>query len=171
MLFRSARERLARCGGDTAALGRLWSSLERKVREEPEVEYAYARALLDANAHPMAEEVLRKALARQWAPPLVALCDISGSMSRYSRLFLHFLHAVTNDRDRVYSFVFGTRLTNVTRDLRQKDVDVALARVAQHVEDWSGGTRIGATLHEFNTRWSRRVLGQGAVVQIGRAHV
>ncbi len=97
-------------------------------------------------------------------PPLVALCDISGSMSRYSRLFLHFLHAVTNDRDRVHSFVFGTRLTNVTRDLRQKDIDVALARVAQHVEDWSGGTRIGATLHEFNTRWSRRVLGQGAVV-------
>lgn len=97
-------------------------------------------------------------------PPLVALCDISGSMSRYSRLFLHFLHAVTNDRDRVYSFVFGTRLTNVTRDLRQKDIDVALARVAEHVEDWSGGTRIGATLHEFNTRWSRRVLGQGAVV-------
>jgi uncharacterized protein with von Willebrand factor type A (vWA) domain len=97
-------------------------------------------------------------------PPLVALCDISGSMSRYSRLFLHFLHAVTNDRDRVYSFVFGTRLTNVTRDLRQKDIDVALARVAGHVEDWSGGTRIGATLHEFNARWSRRVLGQGAVV-------
>jgi uncharacterized protein with von Willebrand factor type A (vWA) domain len=97
-------------------------------------------------------------------PPLVALCDISGSMSRYSRLFLHFLHAVTNDRDRVHSFVFGTRLTNVTRDLRQKDIDVALARVAEHVEDWSGGTRIGATLHEFNTRWSRRVLGQGAIV-------
>jgi uncharacterized protein len=97
-------------------------------------------------------------------PPLVALCDISGSMSRYSRLFLHFLHAVTNDRDRVHSFVFGTRLTNVTRDLRQRDIDVALARVAEHVEDWSGGTRIGATLHEFNAHWSRRVLGQGAVV-------
>jgi len=97
-------------------------------------------------------------------PPLVALCDISGSMSRYSRLFLHFLHAVTNDRDRVHTFLFGTRLTNVTRHLRQKDIDVALERVAGAAEDWSGGTRIGTTLHEFNARWSRRVLGQGAVV-------
>jgi len=107
---------------------------------------------------------LKRRMRIRRPPPLVALCDISGSMSRYSRLFLHFLHAVTNDRDRVYSFVFGTRLTNVTRDLRQKDIDAALARVSRHVEDWSGGTRIGATLREFNTRWSRRVLAQGAVV-------
>jgi hypothetical protein len=85
-------------------------------------------------------------------------------MSRYSRVFLHFMHAVTNDRDRVYTFLFGTRLTNVTRFLRQKDVDVALDRVAGAVEDWSGGTRIGECLAEFNRNWSRRVLGQGAVV-------
>jgi len=97
-------------------------------------------------------------------PPLVILCDISGSMSRYSRMALHFVHAITNDRDRVHTFLFGTRLTNITRDLRHRDVDVALDRVATHVKDWAGGTRIGHCLHEFNTKWSRRVLGQGAVV-------
>lgn len=97
-------------------------------------------------------------------PPLVVLCDISGSMSRYSRMLLHFMHAVTNDRDRVHSFVFGTRLTNISRYLRQKDVDVAIEKVAEAVFDWSGGTRIGACLHDFNSNWSRRVLGQGAVL-------
>jgi hypothetical protein len=97
-------------------------------------------------------------------PPLVILCDISGSMERYSRMLLHFMHAVTNDRDRVYSFVFGTRITNVTRQLRQRDVDVALEKVGGAVQDWSGGTRIGHCLHEFNRVWSRRVLAQGAVV-------
>lgn len=97
-------------------------------------------------------------------PPLVVLCDISGSMTRYSRMLLHFMHAVTNDRDRVYSFVFGTRLTNITRHLRHKDVDVALDAVSGAVADWSGGTRIGTALHAFNRTWARRVLGQGAVV-------
>ena len=97
-------------------------------------------------------------------PPLVVLCDISGSMSRYSRMVLHFMHAITNDRDRVHTFLFGTRLTNVTRQLRYKDVDEALDKVAEAVDDWSGGTRIGHSLHDFNTNWSRRVLGQGAVV-------
>jgi uncharacterized protein with von Willebrand factor type A (vWA) domain len=97
-------------------------------------------------------------------PPLVILCDISGSMSRYSRMFLQFMHAITNDRDRVFSFVFGTRLTNVTRYLRYKDIDVALEKVGHVVLDWSGGTRIGHCLKEFNRVWSRRVLGQGAVV-------
>jgi len=97
-------------------------------------------------------------------PPLVVLCDISGSMSRYSRMVLHFMHAITNDRDRVHTFLFGTRLTNVTRQLRYKDVDEALDKVSEAVDDWSGGTRIGHSLHDFNTNWSRRVLGQGAVV-------
>lgn len=97
-------------------------------------------------------------------PPLVILCDISGSMERYSRMMLHFMHAVTNDRDRVHCFVFGTRLTNISRHLRQKDVDLALEKVGEQVEDWSGGTRIGATLADFNLNWSRRVLAQGAVV-------
>ncbi|AWJ82788.1 VWA domain-containing protein [Azospirillum sp. TSH58] len=97
-------------------------------------------------------------------PPLVVLCDISGSMTRYSRMLLHFMHAVSNDRDRVHSFVFGTRLTNITRHLRHKDVDVALDAVSAAVADWSGGTRIGTALHAFNRIWARRVLGQGAVV-------
>ncbi len=97
-------------------------------------------------------------------PPLVVLCDVSGSMNRYSRMFLHFLHAITNDRDRVHAFVFGTRLTNVTRQLRHRDVDVAMNAVADTVADWSGGTRIGASIHDFNQRWSRRVLGQNAVI-------
>jgi uncharacterized protein with von Willebrand factor type A (vWA) domain len=101
---------------------------------------------------------------RRRRPALVVLCDISGSMSRYSRLALHFIHALTTDRDRVHSFLFGTRLTNVTRHLRHRDVDVALDRISENVPDWSGGTRIGHCLAEFNRRWSRRVLGQGALV-------
>jgi len=97
-------------------------------------------------------------------PPLVMLCDVSGSMAKYSRMMLHFMHAVTNDRDRVHAFVFGTRLTNITRDLRKRDIDEALARVGDGVQDWSGGTRIGYCLEAFNRHWSRRVLAQGAVV-------
>ena len=97
-------------------------------------------------------------------PPLVVLCDISGSMNPYARMFLHFLHALTNDRDRVHTFVFGTRLTNVTRQLRHRDVDVAMTRVADAIKDWSGGTRIGVCLREFNWRWARRLLGQNACV-------
>ncbi len=97
-------------------------------------------------------------------PPLVVLCDISGSMDRYARMLLHFLHAITNDRHRVQVLLFGTRLTPITRHLRHRDVDVALARVARAVSDWAGGTRIGACLAEFNRRWSRRLLAQNAVV-------
>jgi uncharacterized protein len=96
-------------------------------------------------------------------PPLVVLCDISGSMGAYARMLLHFLHAITNDRDRVHVFLFGTRLTNVTRELAHRDPDVALSRVGRTVQDWSGGTRIGEALMQFNRQWSRRVLGQGAV--------
>jgi uncharacterized protein len=110
--------------------------------------------------------LMRKAPQRK-PPPLVVLCDISGSMHRYTRMFLHFIHALTNDpntEQRVEVFLFGTQLTHITRQLRHKDVDAALARVAGAAPDWSGGTRIGASLREFNQRWSRRVLGQGAVV-------
>jgi uncharacterized protein with von Willebrand factor type A (vWA) domain len=97
-------------------------------------------------------------------PPIVALLDISGSMSEYTRLFLHFLHAVTDARKRVTTFLFGTRLTNVTRAIRQRDSDEALAACAANVADWSGGTRIATSLHAFNKQWARRVLSQGAVV-------
>jgi uncharacterized protein with von Willebrand factor type A (vWA) domain len=98
--------------------------------------------------------------------PLVVLCDISGSMERYSRMLLHFVHTLTNGLDRVEAFVFGTRLTRITRQLRRKDIDEALAEVVRVVDDWSGGTRIGDAIKTFNYRWARRVLGQGAVVVI-----
>ncbi|MCK0167157.1 VWA domain-containing protein [Jannaschia sp. S6380] len=101
-------------------------------------------------------------------PNLVALCDISGSMSSYSRALLHFLHAVANRQGpgwaEVHAFTFGTRLTNITRHLRRRDVDAALAAAGAEAQDWEGGTRIGDALHVFNRDWSRRVLGQGAVV-------
>jgi uncharacterized protein with von Willebrand factor type A (vWA) domain len=97
-------------------------------------------------------------------PPIVALLDISGSMSQYTRLFLHFLHGVTDARKRVSTFLFGTRLTNVTRALRERDPDDALAACSSSVPDWSGGTRIGTSLAAFNKRWARRVLSQGAIV-------
>jgi hypothetical protein len=101
---------------------------------------------------------------RQKAPPIVALLDISGSMSQYTRLFLHFLHALGEREKRVTTFLFGTRLTNVSRAIRARDPDEALAACSANVADWSGGTRIASSLREFNKRWSRRVLGQGAVV-------
>jgi uncharacterized protein len=123
------------------------------------------RATLRASLRTGADIIpLRRRSPESRHPPLVVLCDISGSMSRYSRMFLHFLHAITNDRDRVHTFVFGTRLTNITRHLRHRDVDVALAGVSAAVADWSGGTRIGSSIKEFNLRWSRRVLGQNAVL-------
>jgi uncharacterized protein with von Willebrand factor type A (vWA) domain len=101
---------------------------------------------------------------RKRRPPLVVLCDISGSMARYSRLFLYFIHRAANEHDRFHAFLFGTRLTNITRALRSRDVDEAVAEVSSQVVDWSGGTRIGACLAEFNRLWSRRVLAQGAIV-------
>jgi uncharacterized protein len=108
-----------------------------------------------------------KAKRIRW-PNLVCLCDISGSMSSYSRAALHFLHAVANRQGagwaQVHAFTFGTRLTNITRHLRQRDVDAALAAAGAEAQDWEGGTRIGACLTTFNREWSRRVLGQGAVV-------
>ena len=122
---------------------------------------ATLRASMRGGSHMIA---LRRRSPRWRHPPLVVLCDISGSMNRYSRMFLHFLHAITNDRDRVFTFVFGTRLTNVTRCLRHRDVDIAMTGVSEMVADWSGGTRIGASMRDFNLHWSRRVLGQNAVV-------
>jgi uncharacterized protein len=97
-------------------------------------------------------------------PPIVELLDISGSMSQYSRVFLHFLHALTDARKRVSTFLFGTRLTNVTRALRERDPDDALASCSAAVPDWSGGTRIASSLRAFNKLWARRVLTQGAIV-------
>ena len=111
--------------------------------------------------------IARKAQKMRW-PALVVLCDISGSMAEYSRMVLHFVHAVANAKGQgwaqVHAFTFGTRLTNITRHLRMRDVDAALAAAGAQALDWSGGTRIGDCLAVFNKDWSRRVLGQGAVV-------
>ncbi|MBY6156786.1 vWA domain-containing protein [Pseudooceanicola nitratireducens] len=111
---------------------------------------------------------LHRARPRPRWPALVTLCDISGSMSQYSRMVLHFLHAVANEKGagwaRVHAFTFGTRLTNITRHLNNRDVDAALAAAGAEAQDWEGGTRIGDCLHDFNRDWSRRVMGQGAVV-------
>ena len=113
------------------------------------------------------QRLITKTPRVRW-PNLVALCDISGSMSHYSRAMLHFLHAVSSQQGagwaKVHAFTFGTQLTNITRHLRTRDVDAALAAAGAQAQDWEGGTRIGACLHTFNRDWSRRVLGQGAVV-------
>ncbi|MEO0960536.1 MAG: VWA domain-containing protein, partial [Pseudomonadota bacterium] len=109
----------------------------------------------------------RRTRRERW-PALVCLCDISGSMAGYSRMLLHFLHAAANAKgagwSKVHAFTFGTELTNITRHLAARDVDEALARAGREATDWEGGTRIGAALETFNRDWSRRVLGQGAVV-------
>jgi len=111
---------------------------------------------------------IHRARPRPRWPNLVVLCDISGSMSQYSRMVLYFLHAVANHKGagwaRVHAFTFGTRLTNITRHLATRDVDAALAAAGRQARDWEGGTRIAACLHEFNRDWSRRVMGGGAVV-------
>ncbi len=105
---------------------------------------------------------------KQRYPDLVALCDISGSCSVYARMFMHFLHSVARTKGagwaRVHGFTFGTRLTNITRNLNLRDPDAALDAVGQQAQDWDGGTRIGTCLADFNRHWSRRVLSRGAVV-------
>lgn len=124
-----------------------------------------ARATLRRSLRAMGEpvELLRRA-PRPKRRPLVILCDVSGSMEAYTRLLLHLAHALARAWGRVEAFTFGTRLTRITRELRHRRADAALARVSRAVADWAGGTRIGDALHAFNRRWARRVLAQGAVV-------
>lgn len=152
-----------------ALIARLRLPLPARPHRRTRLAHRGARVDLRATMRAMtgpARDVAPLALrARVVRPlPLVVLCDISGSMDRYARMLLHFLHAISNDRHRVSTLVFGTRLTNITRHLRHRDVDVALARVASSVDDWAGGTRIGACLRAFNQRWSRRLLAQNGVV-------
>ncbi len=135
---------------------RRFAATSRRLRIDPR--RSFRRSLQPGGAIALA---YRTPLER--APPIVALCDISGSMSEYTRLFLHFLHALGETR-RVSTFLFGTRLTNVTRAMRARDPDEALAQTAKLAVDWSGGTRIGAAIGRFNREWARRVLGQGAIV-------
>jgi uncharacterized protein len=137
----------------------------RRYAPHPRGERIDPRASLRASLRLAGATIpLRRRSAIRRSPPLVALCDVSGSMSRYTRMFLHFLHAIINDRSRVHALTFGTRLTSITRHLQYRDPDDALAKVSRAVKDWSGGTRIGACLKEFNLTWSRRLLAQGAVV-------
>jgi uncharacterized protein with von Willebrand factor type A (vWA) domain len=139
--------------------------LTRRHRPDPHGLRIDLRRTLRASLRTGGEIIDIHRLGRIEKPaPIVALLDISGSMSEYTRLFLHFLHAVGDARKRVSVFLFGTRLTNVTRALRQRDPDEALASCSASVEDWAGGTRISASLHNFNKLWARRVLSQGAIV-------
>ncbi|MCQ0988298.1 vWA domain-containing protein [Jiella marina] len=137
----------------------------RRLRLDPRGRKIDARATMRASMRTGGDLLLpRFASPRTQHPPVVVIADISGSMSQYTRVFLHFLHALTDKRRRVHTFLFGTRLTNVTRQMRRKDPDEALAECTGAVKDWSGGTRIAEAIGSFNRDWSRRVLGQGAIV-------
>ncbi|MBP0614988.1 vWA domain-containing protein [Jiella mangrovi] len=136
----------------------------RRFRPDAKGRRIDARATMRASMKTGGDLLLPKfSSERTRHPPVVVIADISGSMSQYTRVFLHFLHALTDERRRVHTFLFGTRLTNVTRQMRRKDPDEALEECAGAVKDWSGGTRIGEALGAFNRDWSRRVLGQGAI--------
>ena len=137
----------------------------RRLRPEPRGDRIDPRATLRAAVREGSAAIpLRWRRATRRPPVIVAIVDVSGSMSRYARVLLRFLHALTRDRGRVHSFTFGTRLMNVTRWLRHRDPDLALSGVGRGVRDWDGGTRIGACLREFNFSWSRRLLAQGTIV-------
>ena len=135
---------------------------QRRDQRGPRIDLAGTLRRSLRNGGEIAELARTRRVVRP--PPLVVLCDISGSMARYAQVLLHFLHAVANDRRRVHVFLFGTRLSNITRQLKNRDPEVAFQMVAHAVPDWSGGTRIGEALAEFNHRWAKRVLAQGAVV-------
>lgn len=137
----------------------------RRFKPSPRAGKIDMRATLRASMRSGGDLLLpRFRKVRMQEPPLVVLIDISGSMSQYTRIFLHFCHALMERRRRMHVFLFGTRLTNVTRALRNRDADEALEACTAAVEDWSGGTRIGTSLRRFNREWGRRVLGGGAVV-------
>jgi uncharacterized protein with von Willebrand factor type A (vWA) domain len=148
---------------------RLWlpAAPTRRYRSTPLGRRIDMRASLRAALRsPAAVIPLKRRSRTKREVPLVVLCDVSGSMQRYTRMLLHFVHAISNDGHRIDTFTFGTRLTSITRYLKHRDVDAALAAASGAVRDWSGGTRIGACLAEFNRDWSRRLLGHGAHVLI-----
>lgn len=154
--------------GMIAALGwRLGQRLSRRKQVGAGTQLDYRRSWR-TNLRFGGEPVIRVWRRRQHKPrPLVVIADVSGSMERYSELLLHFLHGLMRDLTQpVEAFVFSTRLSRVTRQLRQRQAHQALHAIADVVPDWSGGTRIGAAIRTFNFRWARRTLGQGAVVAV-----
>ena len=140
------------------------------VRQRRHARAASGTIDLSATLRQMARQpetlLLRHTRPREVLPPLVVLLDVSGSMDRYARLFLHYAHGLTRRHLRVHTFTIGTRLTNITRCLAHRDPDIALARAGETVQDWKGGTRLGACLDDFNRRWARRVLGGNAAVML-----
>lgn len=152
----------------------VWNPPERRTRrmkatgkEQLDLRRSFRRSLKH-----QAELVVLERRSRKHKPrPIVALADVSGSMERYARMLLHFLHVFSLEQTRqgvrqIETFTFGTRLTRITRILKKRSVDAALAEVGQQVKDWSGGTRIGACVHTFNHTWAKRVLGRGAIVLV-----
>lgn len=149
----------------TARLEALPEIASRRYRPDLRGDDVDLRRSLQRMAQHNAELLrLLRRRRRNRPPPLVLICDISGSMSRYSRMFLHLAHVLGRRTQPTHCFVFGTRLSNVTRRLVGRDADAALAQVAADVADWDGGTRIAASLRHFNRDWGRRVLGQNASV-------
>jgi uncharacterized protein with von Willebrand factor type A (vWA) domain len=147
-----------------------WQLEQRRTRRKskaPRGSYLDMRRTIRQNLRYGGEPLLlswrRRKLKRR---PLVVICDISGSMERYARVLLKFIYVISNGLEHVEAFVFSTRLTRITRQLRGHDIDTALDQITASVQDWAGGTRIGQALRTFNYQWGRRVLGQGAIVLI-----
>ncbi len=144
---------------------RLGTRKTRRLEKATNGEYIdYRRTLRAAMKHRGVPLELRRRRRKDRMRPLILICDISGSMDRYSRLLLRFVHALEHGLDTVEVFVFSTRLTRITRELRKRDVDSAIEQVVKSVDDWSGGTRIGEAIKTFNFKWARRVLRSGATV-------
>ncbi|MCK6626286.1 MAG: VWA domain-containing protein [Anaerolineae bacterium] len=146
----------------------VWQLEQRRTRRRVRAQHgAYPdmrrtfRQNLRFGGEPLQLTWRRRKLKRR---PLVVICDISGSMERYSRVLLKFIYAISNGLEKVEAFVFSTRLTRITHHLKNKDIDAALDQATLSIHDWAGGTRIGESLKTFNYEWGRRVLGQGAIV-------
>jgi uncharacterized protein with von Willebrand factor type A (vWA) domain len=150
--------------------GMTWRLGTRRTRRRQRAnhgQFVDARSTMRASIkHGGVPLELRRQKRKIRTRPLVVICDISGSMDRYARLLLRFVHALGQGLENTEVFVFGTRLTRITRELRKRDVDAALNHVVASVDDWSGGTRIGEAIKEFNFKWSRRVLRSGATVVV-----
>jgi hypothetical protein len=147
---------------------RLETRLTRRYEHHPHGRRLAPRAMFRRNlatGGDMVDWVWRRRVRRPRT--IVVLCDVSGSMERHARLLLRFVQALTRASDvRTESFVFGTRLTRITHEMRGRDPDLAIRRVSETVTDWSGGTRIGESLRTFNLRWARRVLRSSGVVVV-----